>query len=152
MSLMESLRSKKLFLIFLSVFLLFLCILLSEKSVLAQELENYNNNYDIGYLLVDKTKTPWGHKFFQEFSLIWKPPKGIKGYFIYVTEEKPSTRQSWIVVKVGDNIYMKPVYVKLMKPTVSDFDIQRYALQAARNVLRYLLTDFERLKLMEEKM
>lgn len=111
-----------------------------------------NNYLDINYLLVDKTKTPWGHKFFQVFSEAWKPPKGIKGYFIYIEEEKPSIRQSWIVVKVGDNIYMKPVYVRLMRPTVSDFDMQRYVLQAARNVLKYLLTDFEMLKLMEEKM
>lgn len=134
------------FLCLVSLFFLFNLII--QGQAVAQDLKNY----DVGYLIVDRTKTPWGHKFFQVFSLLWKPPQGIKGYFIYVTEEKPSTRQSWIVVKVGDNIYMRPVYVKLMKPTVSDFDMQRYALQAAKNVLRYLLTDFERLKLMEEKM
>lgn len=150
------LEAVKFCLLFFSVFIFFLGSLLFGGDALSQEVKgynnNYNNSYDIGYLLVDKTKTPWGHKFFQEFSLLWKPPKGIKGYFVYVTEEKPSTRQSWIVVKVGDNIYMKPVYVKLMRPTVSDFDMQRYALQAAKNVLRYLLTDFEKLKLMEERM
>jgi len=113
---------------------------------------SHTQSLDISYLIVDKTKTPWGHKFYETFSRLWKPPSGIKGYFIIVEEKKPSVRQSWIYVEVGDNIYMKPVYVKLLKPTTSDLDMQRYAIHAAKLTLKFLLTDFQKIKLMEEKM
>ena len=107
---------------------------------------------DIPYLIVDRTKTPWGHRFYRTFSEIWKPPLGIKGYFIIIEEKKPTFRQSWIYVEVGDNIYMKPVYVNILKPTTSDFDMQRYAVAAAKRTIRFLLTDFEKMKSLEEKM
>jgi len=97
---------------------------------------------DVGYLLVDKTKTPWGHKFFKVFSEIWNPPKGITGYFVIIEEKRPSNRQSWLYVEVGDNIFNTLVYVTILKPTTSDFDMQRYAVEASKNILKFLLSNF----------
>jgi len=107
---------------------------------------------DLSYLIIDKTKTPWGHRFYKTFSELWKAPTGIKGYFIVIGEKKPSFKQSWIYVQVGDNIYMRIVYLKLLKPTTSNFEMQKYTLTAAKRTLRFLLTDFERIKILEEKM
>lgn len=107
---------------------------------------------EVGYLIVDHTKTPWGHRFYKTFTEVWKPPKGIDGYFIIIKEEKPSFKQSWIVVSVGDNIYNRIVYVKLLKPTTADFDMQRYAVSAAKRVLEFLLSDFLRIKSLENQM
>jgi len=101
---------------------------------------------DISFLIIDKTKTPWGHKFFKTFSQLWKSPGGIEGYSIVIEEKKPSFRQSWIYVSVGDNIYFQVVYVTLLKPTTSEYDMQKYAVAASRKVLRYLLSDFMKLK------
>jgi len=104
---------------------------------------------DVPYLIVDRTKTPWGHKFFKTFVEFWKAPQGITGYTIKIKEEKVSFKQSWIVVEVGDNIYYRRVFVKLLKPTTSDMDMQRYALMAAKRVLKYLLSDYLRFKTYE---
>ena len=107
---------------------------------------------DISYLVVDKAKTPWGHKFYKTFIELWKPPEGIEGYFIIVEERKPSVRQSWLYVRVGDNIYMRTVYATLLKPTTGTLDMQRNALTAVKKVMRFLLKDFPRLKMEEEEL
>jgi len=108
--------------------------------------------YDIDYLLVDKTKTPWGHKFFKTFQELWKPPQGLKGYFITVGERKVSVRQSWVYVKVGDNIFNYEVYTSLLKPTMGEIDMQKKALTAARRTLMFLLKNYYRLKLLEKEL
>ena len=107
---------------------------------------------EVGYLIIDNTKTPWGHRFYAVFSQIWKPPEGISDYYIEIDEVKPTRKQSWIVVKVGDKIYMKPVYAKLLHPTTSDFDMGRYAVDAAKKVLVFLLTDYQKIKQMEKEL
>ncbi len=132
---------------------LFILILISIVLHIVGFQSTYAQSFfDIPYLIVDKTKTPWGHRFYKTFSEIWKAPSGISGYFIIVEEKKPTFRQSWIYVKVGDNIYMKPVYVNILKPTTSDFDMQKYAVEAAKRTIRFLLIDFERIKSLENKM
>ncbi len=113
-------------------------------------LEGYSQVYDIPYLLIDNTKTPWGHKFFRTFSEIWKPPIGIEGYYITIGEDKISFKQSWVYVSVGDNIYNYRVFYSLLKPTMSDLDMQRKALAAAKRALTFLLKDYLRLKSYEQ--
>ncbi len=127
----------------LPLFLVFL-LFFSSLPVFAQS--------DVGYLIVDQTKTPWGHRFYRTFTEIWKPPKGIDGYFIFVKEEKPTFKQSWIVILVGDNIYKRKVFVALLKPTTSNFDMQKYAVAASKRILRFLLTDYLRFKMYENTM
>jgi len=131
----------------------FLFILFSLFVLFSFSLPSFgsSSNSDIDYLIIDKTKTPWGHKFYKTFSEVWKPPKGIDGYFIIIEEKKPSFRQSWIYIKVGDNIYMRIVYYSMLKPTTSNFDMQRQAVVASKRVLKYLLTDFLKFKAENEK-
>ncbi|WP_457677638.1 CsgE family curli-type amyloid fiber assembly protein [Thermovibrio sp.] len=108
--------------------------------------------YDLNYLIIDRTKTPWGHKFARTFQEIWEPPKGLKGYFITIGERKVSFKQSWIYVKVGDNIFNYEVYTSLLKPTTSDFDMQVKALKASKRVLMFLLKNYFRLKSLENEL
>ncbi len=116
----------------------------------ALTLKGYSQVYDIPYLLIDNTKTPWGHKFFRTFSEIWKPPLGIEGYYITIGEDRISFKQSWVYVSVGDNIYNYRVFYSLLKPTMSDLDMQRKALIAAKRTLMFLLKDYLRLKSYEQ--
>lgn len=130
----------------LPLFFIFILVLFLTLPVLAQ------SQSEVGYLIIDHTKTPWGHRFYKTFTEVWKPPQGINGYVIIIKEEKPSFKQSWIVVTVGDNIYNKPVYAKLLKPTTSNFDMQRYTVSASKRVLKFLLSDFLRVKSLENQM
>jgi hypothetical protein len=107
---------------------------------------------DIEFLIVDKTRTPWGHKFYRTFQEIWQPPVGIEEYFITIGEEKVSTRQSWIYVKIGDNIFNYKVFETLLKPTMGDFDMQRLALKAARKSLNFLLKKYIIIKRYENEL
>lgn len=107
---------------------------------------------EVGYLIVDQTKTPWGHRFYRTFTELWKSPYGIDSYFIIIREEKPSFKQSWVVVSVGDNIFNRVVYTRLIKPTTADFDMQRYAISAAKHVLKFLLSDYLKVRSLEKQM
>lgn len=113
----------------------------------------YSGTYqDIDYLIVDNTVTPWGHKFARVFQEIWKSPSGIKGYFIEIGEERVSVRQSWLYIKVGDTIFKYKVYEVLLKPTMSDSDMERLALTAAKRSLRFLLEKYIVLKSYESEL
>ena len=107
---------------------------------------------DIDYLIVDNTRTPWGHKFAKIFQEIWKSPSGIKGYFIEIGEEKVSVRQSWLYIKVGDTIFKYKVYEILLKPTMSDSDMERLAMIAAKKSLKFLLEKYIVLKSYENEL
>jgi len=107
---------------------------------------------EISYLIIDKTKTPWGHLFYKKFSEIWQPIEGIPYYLIIIGEEKPSRRSSWVYVRVGDNIYNYEVFKFLMKPTTNDSELTRYAIMASKRVLKFLLTDYLRIKELEKRL
>lgn len=113
----------------------------------------YSETYqDIDYLIVDNTKTPWGHKFARIFQEIWKSPLGIKGYFIEIGEERVSVRQSWLYIKVGDTIFKYKVYEVLLKPTMSDSDMERLAILAAKKSLEFLLKKYFLIKNYEREL
>jgi len=107
---------------------------------------------DIDYLIVDNTRTPWGHKFAKIFQEIWKSPSGIKGYFIEIGEERVSIRQSWLYIKVGDTIFKYKIYEVLLKPTMSDSDMERLAIIAAKKSLKFLLEKYIILKSYENEL
>ncbi len=131
---------------FLSLLIFFFLFSLSLHQSGAAEV------YDIDYYIVDKTKTPWGHKFYRTYQEIWEAPKGIKGYFIIIGERKVSFRQSWVYVKVGDNIFNYEVYTSLLKPTMGEMDMQSKALEAVKKTLSFLLRNYFRLKSLEKEL
>jgi len=104
-----------------------------------------NSDEGIPYLIIDETRSPWGHEFYRVFSQLWKSPRGVPTYYIYVKEKRISSslKQSWIYVEIGNNIVNRTVFVSLVRPASGE--IERKALKAIKSSYMFLLKDYYKL-------
>lgn len=67
------------------------------------------NGQDIEGVVLDRTRTRGGGKFFQEFIARWEPPPGAPSYMIIIQETPNPQWGSIITVQLNDGVIFKGV-------------------------------------------
>lgn len=101
---------------------------------------------EIESLIIDQTRTKFGHDFYQSFNLFWEPPPGIESYNILIDEQAEPRLGSWIAVEVNTVL----VYRALLKPNPEDIEVKaKEAIEVSKEFL-FNWQEYER-SLEEEK-
>jgi len=67
---------------------------------------------EITGLIIEQTMTRIGYDFYENFFILWKAPKGIKDYNIFISEKASSEWGSLVQIKVDSNV----VWDRALKP------------------------------------
>jgi curli production assembly/transport component CsgE len=124
-------------------FLYILGVLCCLVSGVAQAADATDEGLEISGLVLDETKTKPGRDFYEYFTTYWQDVEGLH-YTIIVLELADSTRGSFVLIKVNDEVVYRN---RLPRPDI----IEEQARRAVSRVGVYMLRQLTVQKHLEEE-
>ena len=106
-----------------------------------------SNDIEVDGLIIDQTRSKFGHDFYQTFNNLWEDLPGIKDYNIIMVEDQSDPKSgTWISIEINTVV----VFRSLLKPNSDSIeDSVKEAIEFSKEFL-YTRDEYEK-NLQEEK-